>query len=57
MIFGTNPIKDNNKMLRSLVENISQKQDKVKLSVEFPGVLNQIKSDDANFELAESNTV
>ena len=44
-------------MLQSLFENILNKQDKVTLSVEFPGVLSQIRTDDANFELSLSNTI
>ena len=44
-------------MLGNLFENILNKQDKVTLSVEFPGVLSQIRTDDANFELSLSNTI
>ena len=60
MIYGTKPVHQfgvESKMLSSLFENILNKQDKVTLSVEFPGVLSQIRTDDANFELYLSNTI
>ena len=60
MIYGTKPahqVGAETKMLQSLFENILNKQDKVTLSVEFPGVLSQIRTDDANFELSLSNTI
>ena len=60
MIYGTKPQTipgQATKMLSSLFENILNKQDKVTLSVEFPGVLSQIRTDDANFELSLSNTI
>ena len=60
MIYGTKPahqVGSETKMLNNLFENILNKQDKVTLSVEFPGVLSQIRTDDANFELSLSNTI
>lgn len=60
MIYGTKPahqVGTETKMLNNLFENILNKQDKVTLSVEFPGVLSQIRTDDANFELSLSNTI
>ena len=60
MVFGTNPakmVKLETKMIKNIIDHIQFCQDKVKKSVEFPGTLEQIKADDANFELSVSNTI
>ena len=60
MVFGTTPAKQvklETKMIKNILNHIRFKQDKVKKSVEFPGTLEQIKADDANFELSVSNTI
>ena len=44
-------------MIKNLLDNIINKQDKNTLSVTFPDVLNRMVSDDANFELSVSNTI
>ena len=62
MIYGTKPAhqvggETKPMLVDNLFGNILNKQDKVTLSVEFPGVLSQIRTDDANFELSLSNTI
>ena len=60
MVFGTNPakmVKLETKMIKNIIDHIQFCQDKVKKSVEVPGTLEQIKADDANFELSVSNTI
>ena len=59
LVFGTTPsknVKSDTKMIENIIDHIKFKQDKVKKYVEFPGVLEQIKTDDANFEVSISNT-
>ena len=44
-------------MVENLLTHIMNKQDPKYQSVEFPSVLDQIKTDDAEFELSISNTI
>ena len=44
-------------MVENLLTHIKNKQDPKYQSVEFPSVLDQIKTDDAEFELSISNTI
>lgn len=44
-------------MVENLLTHIKNKQDRKYQSVEFPSVLDQIKTDDAEFELSISNTI
>ena len=60
LIFGTSPkqkVLGETKMVENLLTHIKNKQDPKYQSVEFPSVLDQIKTDDAEFELSISNTI
>ena len=60
MIFGTTPSNQvllETKMVENLLDHIILKQHPKLKIVEFPSVLEQIRTDDAKFELAVSNTI
>ena len=60
MIYGAmsgKQVKTDTKMVQNCLDHILFKQDKVKKFVEFPSVLEQINTDDANFEVNISNTI
>ena len=60
MIFGTTPANQvllETKMVENLLDHIILKQHPKLKIVEFPSVLEQIRTDDAKFELAVSNTI
>ena len=44
-------------MIKDFIDNIWKRQDKKKLSVQFPDCLDQMKTADADFESAISNTI
>ena len=60
MIFGTTPSNQvllETKMVENLLDHLILKQHPKLKIVEFPSVLEQIRTDDAKFELAVSNTI
>ena len=60
MLFGTKPAKFvllETKMVENLLDHLMLKRDVVRKTVPFPRVLDQMKSDDANFELSVSNSI
>ena len=60
MIFGTTPSNQvllETKMVENLLDHLILKQHPKLKTVEFPSVLEQIRTDDAKFELAVSNTI
>ena len=44
-------------MVKNWLDNILNKKDKMTATVEFPGVLSQMNTDDAAFELSISNSI
>ena len=44
-------------MISDFIKNIWRRQDKKRMSVTFPDCLDQMKTADANFEMAVSNTI
>ena len=48
-------VKVDTKMIRNVLDHILFRQDPIKKFVDFPNVLDQIKSDDAVFETASNN--
>ena len=60
MLFGTKPTSSvvlETKMVQNLLDHLVLKQNHLTKSVQFPKVLDQVKSDDANFELSVSNSI
>ena len=60
MVYGTVPssgVKLDTKFVKNVLEHVLARQDPVKKSAELPGVFDQIKADDAKFEISVSNTV
>ena len=59
-VFGSKPgylVKLNTKMLTELFKSMLGKMDKASRSIEMPGALTQIKTDETNFELLMSSTI
>ena len=44
-------------MVKNVISHMKRMLDRVRKSVEYPGVLENIKADDATFELSISNTI
>ena len=60
LLYGSKPteeVKLNTMMIKNLLDNITNKIDRVKMAVEVPNAFTQIKADDATFELTMSNTI
>ena len=60
MVYGTVPtsgVKLDTKFVKNILEHVSARQDPVKKSSVLPGVFDQIKTDDAKFEISVSNTI
>ena len=60
MLFGTKPsriVALETKMIANVLDHLLLKRDSVRQTVQFPQVLEQVKSDDASFELAVSNSI
>ena len=60
MVYGTNPTSGVNidtKMVKNVLEQIRFRQDKLKKVAHLPGVFDQMKTDDAKFEITASNSI
>ena len=60
ILYGTKPgskVSLDTKMIIDFINNIKIRTDKIQLKVEFPDVLDQMKTQDANFEMTTSNTI
>ena len=60
MVYGSKQgkvVARNANMVKNLLHHLHTKRDKATLSVEFPTVLYQLKSDDENIELSSSATI
>ena len=44
-------------MVKNVLSHMKNRLDRVRKTVEFPGVLDKINADDATFELTVSNTI
>ena len=60
MLFGAKPLKGvalETKMVENLLDHLMLKQHPVRKTISFPRDLDQLKTDDASFELNASNTI
>ena len=60
ILYGTKPGKMvalDTQMINDFIDNIKRRMDRTQASVTFPTVLDQMKTADANFEMAVSNTI
>jgi hypothetical protein len=60
LLYGTKPgamVNLDTNMVNDFIDNIWRRLDKKTLSVTFPDCLDQMKTEDADFEMAVSNTI
>ena len=60
MVFGAKPTRGvalETKMVANLLDHLMLKQDPVRKTISFPRDLDQLKTDDASFELSVSNSI
>ena len=60
ILYGTKPgkmVKLDTQMIKDFIDNIYRRTDRIQFKVMFPDVLYQMKTEDANFEMADSNSI